>query len=57
MNTLIWIGIVLIAWTRPIELHYTHREWVNGRLVKERDYVKWVAWVAAVALIMWGVLS
>ena len=55
MNTLIWIGVVLIAWTRPINIHYTYTETVNGRIVKQRDYVKIAAWLVAIGLIVWGV--
>jgi threonine/homoserine/homoserine lactone efflux protein len=57
MNNLIWIGIVLIAWTRPIDIHYTYTERVNGRIVKQRDYVRILAWVIAIALIVWGILA
>jgi uncharacterized membrane protein len=61
MNTLIWIGIVLIAWCRPIELSYrtTYTETRNGIVVKkiERDYVKYAAWIAAIILIVIGVMS
>lgn len=57
MNTLIWIGIVLIAYTRPIDLYWRYTETVNGRIVKQRDYVKWICIIVAVVLIYLGVTS
>lgn len=61
MNTYIWIAITLIAWTRPIDLYYktTYTETINGRVVKrvEHDYVKYAAWLAAIVLVVVGLLG
>jgi threonine/homoserine/homoserine lactone efflux protein len=54
MNTWIWIAIVVFAWTRPIYLCWTHTETVNGRIVKQHDYVKYIAYVAATILLVVG---
>lgn len=60
MNTLIWIGIVLIAWCRPIDIDWkkTYTVWENGRVVKhkETDYIKNAAWIVAIVLIVIGVV-
>jgi hypothetical protein len=51
VNNYIWIALILLAWTRPIDIYMRVRH-PSGL---EVDYIKTLAWIIATALIIIGV--